>query len=93
MTSLKENKVKQMDLIWRSVVGLNSKKLYEAVDPINEKFGKHKIYLASSFEANNFSQHLGERGDTPERKADLFKGETNGNGLRFRCSWGRWDDG
>ena len=48
----------------------------EAVDAINEKYGKHKIYLGSSFEANHFSQHLGERGDTPERKAELFKGET-----------------
>ena len=76
MTGLKENVVKQMDLFGEALSVLNSKKLYEAVDQINEKFGKHKVYLASSFAANTFSQHLGERGDTPERKEVLFKGES-----------------
>jgi DNA polymerase IV len=76
MTGLKENVVKQMDLFGETLSVLNSKKLYEAVDQINEKFGKHKVYLASSFAANTFSQHLGERGDAPLRKGILFKGET-----------------
>lgn len=76
MLKLKENKIKQMDLFGEALSILNSKKLYEAVDAINEKYGKHKVYLGSSFEANHFSQHIGERGDAPERKAELFKGET-----------------
>ena len=76
MGGLKENIVKQMDLFGGTLSILNSKKLYETIDQINDKFGKHKIYLASSFVANNFSQHLGERGDVAERKGILFKGET-----------------
>jgi DNA polymerase-4/DNA polymerase V len=76
MMKLKENVIKQMDLFGEALSIINSKKLYEAVDAINGKFGKHKVYLGSSFEANHFSQHLGERGDVPERKEKLFKGET-----------------
>jgi hypothetical protein len=76
MGGLKENIVKQMDLFGETLSILNSKKLYETIDQINDKFGKHKIYLASSFAANSFSQHLGERGDVAERKGILFRGET-----------------
>jgi DNA polymerase-4/DNA polymerase V len=76
MMKLKENIIRQPDLFGETLAIMNAKKLYEAVDQINEKFGKHKIYLASSFAANHFSQHLGERGDVPERKGILFRGET-----------------
>lgn len=51
-------------------------KAYEAVDAVRRKYGKHTIFLGSSFAARHFGQHLGERGDAPERKDDLFKGET-----------------
>ena len=32
--------------------------------------------LAPVFIANRFEQHLGERGDIPERRTTLLKGET-----------------
>ncbi|RJQ42685.1 MAG: DNA polymerase IV [Gaiellales bacterium] len=51
-------------------------KAYEAVDAVRRKYGKHTVFLGSSFAAHHFGQHLGERGDAPERKDDLFKGET-----------------
>ncbi|MHB0916086.1 MAG: DNA polymerase Y family protein [Thermoleophilia bacterium] len=51
-------------------------KAYEAVDAVRRKYGKHTVFLGSSFAARHFGQHLGERGDAPERKDDLFKGET-----------------
>jgi DNA polymerase-4/DNA polymerase V len=76
MLKLKENVIKQMDLFGEALSILQSKKLYEVVDAINDKYGKHKIYLGSSSMANNFSQHLGERGDVAERKENMFKGET-----------------
>ena len=64
-----------MDLFGETLSVLNSKKLYEAVDEINEKYGKHKVYLGSSFAANTFSQHLGERGDMPQRKERTYSKE------------------
>jgi DNA polymerase-4 len=51
-------------------------KIFDAVDHIKSKYGKHTLFLGSSFQANKFSQHKGERGDAPERKHDLFKGES-----------------
>ena len=65
-----------MDLFGETLSILNSKKLYETVDAINEKYGKHEVYLGSSFAANHFAQHLGRAGRYPERKEALFKGET-----------------
>lgn len=51
-------------------------RLYDVVDEINKKMGKHKVYLASSMRANQYGLHQGERGDVPQRKSDLFLGET-----------------
>ncbi|HLM84263.1 MAG TPA: DNA polymerase IV, partial [Candidatus Bathyarchaeia archaeon] len=73
---LGEDKMKQLDLFGESVRAEEMKKLYTSVDKMNEKFGKHTIFLGSSFWANKFSQHSGERGHSPKRKTLLFKGET-----------------
>lgn len=80
---LKENIIRQPDLFGETASVLESKRLYEAVDEINEKYGKHKVYLGSSYQANTFAQHLGERGDIPKRKDDLFKGETKRKRLKI----------
>ena len=50
--------------------------LYESVDEVRRHYGKHTLILGSSFLANAFGQHLGERGDIPERIEMLLKGET-----------------
>ena len=50
-------------------------RLYLAVDKIAAKFGKHSVFHASSLPVRLQTQHEGERGDTPDRKRDLFKGE------------------
>jgi hypothetical protein len=47
------------------------------VDVISERYGKHAVFLGSSFQAMKFGAHLGDRGDTPERTKQLFKGETS----------------
>ena len=52
------------------------RRLYESVDEVRRRYGKHALYLGSSFLANRFEQHLGERGDIPERRTTLLKGET-----------------
>ncbi len=51
------------------------KKLYQSIDEINEKFGKHTVFLGTSFAAHDNPQHAKERGDQPERKKLLLKGE------------------
>lgn len=50
-------------------------KIYRAVDSLSERFGKHTIQHASSMPAKLQAQHEGDRGDVPQRKANLFKGE------------------
>jgi DNA polymerase-4/DNA polymerase V len=56
-------------------------RLYNAVDKLSGKFGKHTVQHACSLPAKLQSQHRdgpcheGERGNVPERKTDLFKGE------------------
>jgi DNA polymerase-4/DNA polymerase V len=76
MAKLQEDVIKQQDLFGETLSVLQSKKLYAAVDAINGKFGKHKVYLASSSVANRFSAYQGERGDMSVRREMLFKGET-----------------
>ena len=73
---LAEQKTKQPDLFGEAVKATEMSRLYESVDKLNQKFGKHTVFLGSSFLANNFSQHIGKRGDTPQRKNILAKGET-----------------
>jgi len=50
-------------------------RVYNAVDELSEKFGKHTILHATSLPTKLQAQHEGERGDTPERRTDMFKGE------------------
>lgn len=52
------------------------RRIYNAVDELSKRYGKHTVYLGTSFLANTFSQHLGSRGDIPQRKMNLLKGET-----------------
>ena len=76
LLGLQEDETAQLDLFGDAIKMTEKKKLYEAVDAVNKKYGKHKLYLASSFLANKYSQHLGDRGDIPERKQNMFLGET-----------------
>ena len=50
-------------------------KVYAAMDMLSEKFGKYTVQHAVSLPTKIQSQHEGERGDTPQRKQELFKGE------------------
>jgi|JI8StandDraft_1071087.scaffolds.fasta_scaffold64016_2 nucleotidyltransferase/DNA polymerase involved in DNA repair len=51
-------------------------KVFEQMDALTARFGKHSIFLASSLNAVKNKAHEGERGDVPERTHTLFKGET-----------------
>ncbi len=58
-------------------------KIYESVDRISKKFGKHTIQHAASLPTKLQAQHEGERGDVPVRRAILFKGENRRQRLRL----------
>jgi DNA polymerase IV len=50
--------------------------LYESVDTLREKYGKHTLFLGASFLAHAHAQHDGERGQLPERHQQRLPGET-----------------
>ncbi len=66
----------QLDLFGKVKESEGLKLIFESVDEISARYGKHAVYLGSSFDAMKFGAHLGERGDTPKRTRELFKGET-----------------
>src|SRR5512143_2709930 len=58
-------------------------RVYESVDRIAKKFGKHSVQHAASLPTKLQAQHEGERGDVPVRRAILFKGENRRQRLRL----------
>jgi len=50
-------------------------KMYGAVDELSRRFGKHMVQHAASLPTKLQAQHEGDRGDVPQRKVNLFKGE------------------
>ena len=50
-------------------------RIYDCVDELSRKFGKHAVQHAASLPTKQQAQHEGERGDVPKRRGSLFKGE------------------
>ncbi|HAK60665.1 MAG TPA: DNA polymerase IV, partial [Nitrospiraceae bacterium] len=50
-------------------------RIYSIVDELSNKFGKHTIQHAVSLPTKIQVQHEGDRGDVPQRKTGLFRGE------------------
>ena len=50
-------------------------RIYDAVDALSRRFGKHTLLHGTSMETGRQAQHEGARGDVPKRKDMLFKGE------------------
>jgi hypothetical protein len=50
--------------------------LYESVDTLREKYGKHTVFLGASFLVHQSAQHDGARGHLPDRCRALLPGET-----------------
>lgn len=74
---LEEDTLKQLDLFSEGLRAEKMKKLYQSIDKINNDFGKHTVFLGSSFSAQTLPQHEKERGDLSERKKILLKGENS----------------
>jgi DNA polymerase-4/DNA polymerase V len=73
---LEEDVIRQPDLFGVTAQVEKVGRVWAAVDGVRLRYGKHTLFLGSSYAAHRFGQHLGERGDAPERREDLFPGET-----------------
>lgn len=54
----------------------SARQIDRVIDSANAKYGKHALTLGLGIWLGKHKQHLNERGDTPQRKKELFKGET-----------------
>jgi hypothetical protein len=76
LSKLTEAYYGQLDLFGEAVRMQRLSNLYESVDTLREKYGKHTVFLGASFLAHQSAQHDGERGHLPERHQQLLPGET-----------------
>jgi len=76
LMKLTDNTSAQLDLFGAVEESQGFKRVFNSVDEISRRYGKHAVFLGSSFQAMKFGAHLGERGDMPKRTKQLFKGET-----------------
>ncbi|MFZ1075164.1 MAG: DNA polymerase IV [Minisyncoccia bacterium] len=67
----------QLDLFGSVQKSEAIKHVFASVDKVSAKYGKHAVFLGSSFGAMTHAAHLGDRGDVAKRVSTLFKGETN----------------
>jgi len=74
--NLKNCDNKQLDIFGAHLRIEKMSRLFASMDKVRLKYGKHTLFLGTSFMANKFGQHLGDRGDLPERKTRLLPGET-----------------
>jgi len=52
------------------------RQVYDAVDKLSAKYGKHAVVTAGSLAAHKVPQHLRDRGDITQRKQARLPGET-----------------
>jgi hypothetical protein len=76
LSDITEKDTATLDLFNESEKIEKVKKIYQTVDLISAKYGKHSVFLGSSFMAIKSPEHQSTRGDKSERSKNLFKGET-----------------
>jgi DNA polymerase IV len=76
LINLTEEGTTQLDLFGRVKESEGIKRVFESTDKLAQRYGKHVVFLGSSFEAMKHSTHVGERGDVAKRTQTLFRGET-----------------
>jgi len=76
MMDLVENTSRQADLFNEVIMAEKISRIFASVDGISKRYGKHTLFLGSSFSAMTKSQHAGDRQQAADRKGSLFKGET-----------------
>lgn len=76
LMDLVENVSRQADLFNEVLTAEKISRIFGSVDGISKHYGKHTLFLGSSFAAMKGTQHTGNRQVPAERKGELFKGET-----------------
>ena len=66
----------QLDLFGAAAKTEGLQQVFKSVDELSARYGKHVVYVGSSFGAMHHAGHAGARGDAPKRVSDLFKGES-----------------
>lgn len=74
---LEDSAKTQLDLFGSVLTSKGVEEVFESVDAICKRFGKHTVFLASSLTAMHNAAHLGDRGDVPTRMLYGFRGETS----------------
>ena len=67
----------QLDLFRCAQKSEGMKRIFQNVDELSARYGKHIVYLGSSFLAMNTEAHMGDRAVKPVRTEVMFKGETS----------------
>lgn len=83
LSKLGETQSGQMDLFDAALKAETVSEIYKAIDDLSEKYGKHTVFLGSSFKALSTPSHHGARGIASQRSANIFKGETKRQHLRI----------
>jgi nucleotidyltransferase/DNA polymerase involved in DNA repair len=65
----------QLDLFGAAMKTEGLQRIFESVDELSERYGKHAVFLGSSFHAMTHLAHAGKRGELTERQKNMFKGE------------------
>lgn len=65
----------QLDLFGAALKTEGLQRVYESVDELSERYGKHVVFLGSSFDAMTHLAHANERGEATARSQNLFTGE------------------
>jgi DNA polymerase IV len=76
LMNLAEHTNAQLDLFGSVEESEGLARVFKSVDEMAAKYGKHTVFLGSSFNAVAFAAHVGERGDVAQRTKTLFRGET-----------------
>ncbi len=82
----------QLDLFGETLRAEKFSRIYQAMGHRREKYGKHTVFLGSSFLVHKFGQHLGVPRDEPLRKQQLLKGETKRKRLGMPMFMGKLMD-
>jgi hypothetical protein len=53
------------------------RRIYDGIDRLDAKYGKHTVFLGSSFAAMQGQQHTGDRAELPRRQRMLLRGEND----------------
>ncbi|MEK7122942.1 MAG: DNA polymerase IV, partial [Patescibacteria group bacterium] len=76
LSKLTDEASAQLDLFAEHLATEKMARLYDSVDKLDHKFGKHTVFVGSSFATQTTPQFTGVRADRPWRKENLFPGET-----------------